>query len=65
MGDLVFEAEPIIRKEIETVIKLLPTGKACGKDNIAAELLQGMGDKGRKRNGGSWCQPSFTKSTNE
>src|SRR5688572_5343820 len=33
-------------KEIETVIKELPKGKACGSDNIAAELLQSMGKKG-------------------
>ena len=46
MGDLVYEAEPITRKELESVIKQLPKGKACGKDNIAEELLQGMGDKG-------------------
>ena len=46
MGDLVYEAEAIIRKEIKSVIKQLPKGKACGNDNIAAELLQGMGDKG-------------------
>ena len=46
MGDLVYEAEPITRIEIESVIKQLPKGKACGNDNIAAELLQGMGDKG-------------------
>ena len=36
MGDLVYEAEPITRKEIESVIKQLPKGKACGKYNIAA-----------------------------
>ena len=48
MGDLVYEAEPITRKEIESVIKQLPKGKACGNDNIAAELLQGMGDKRMK-----------------
>ena len=46
MGDLVYEGEAITRKEIEPVIKQLPRGKACGNDNIASELLQGMGDKG-------------------
>ena len=46
MSDLVYEAEAITRKEIESVIKQLPKGKACGNDNIAAGLLQGMGDKG-------------------
>ena len=45
-GDLVYEAEAITRKEIESVIKQLPKGNGCGNDNIAAELLQGMGDKG-------------------
>ena len=45
MHDLVYEAEPITRKEIEAVIKQLPKGKAWGNDNIAAELLQGMGGK--------------------
>ena len=45
MGDLVYEAEPITRKEIESVIKQLPKGKACGNDNIAAELLQGWETK--------------------
>ena len=46
MGDLVYEAEAITRKEIESVIKQLPKGKAWGKDNIAAKLLQGMRDNG-------------------
>ena len=50
LGDLLYEAEAITRKEIESVIKQLPKGKACGKDNIAAELLQGMGDKGMDNN---------------
>ena len=36
----------ISSKEIETVIKELPKGKACGSDNIAADLLQSMGEKG-------------------
>ena len=46
MGDLVYEPSISLRKEIELVIKKLPKGKACGYDNIAAELLQEMGDKG-------------------
>src|SRR5688572_31564901 len=36
----------ISSEELETVIKELPKGKACGSDNIAAELLQSMGEKG-------------------
>src|SRR5688572_7854829 len=40
------EVYTINREEIETVIKELPKGKACGGDNIAAELLQSMGEKG-------------------
>ena len=39
MGDLVYEPDIIIRKEIELVIKKLPKGKGCGNDNLAAELL--------------------------
>src|SRR5688572_33264461 len=46
MGDLVHEVSTISSEEIETVIKELPKGKACGSDNIAAELLQSMGEKG-------------------
>src|SRR5688572_32027954 len=46
MGDLVNEVYTISSEEIETVIKELPKGKACGSDNIAAELLQSMGKKG-------------------
>src|SRR3989441_1595000 len=36
----------ISSEEIEAVIRDLPKGKACGSDNISAELLQGMGEKG-------------------
>src|SRR2546425_7289653 len=46
MGDLVNEVYTISSEEIEAVIKDLPKGKACGSDNIPAELLQGMGEKG-------------------
>ena len=45
MGDLVNEAYTISSEEIESVIKDLPKGKACGSDNIFAELLQDMGRK--------------------
>ena len=45
MGDLVNEVYTISSEEIESVIKDLPKGKACGSDNISAELLQGMGRK--------------------
>src|SRR5437899_5247894 len=46
MGDLVNEVYTISSEEIEAVIKDLPKGKACGSDNISAELLKGMGEKG-------------------
>ena len=45
VGDLSDEVYTISDKETEAVIKDLPKGKACGSDNIAAELLQGMGDE--------------------
>src|SRR2546425_10682513 len=40
------EACTISSEDIEAVIRDLPKGKACGSDNISAELLQGMGEKG-------------------
>jgi hypothetical protein len=43
---LVGEEYTIRRKEIESVIKKLPEEKAYGEDNICAELLQSMGEKG-------------------
>ena len=46
MSDVVNEDYVISSDEIETVIKDLPKGKACGDDNISVELLQGMGEKG-------------------
>jgi hypothetical protein len=46
MDDLVDEEYIISREEIEGVIKELPKEKACGEDNICAELLQSMGEKG-------------------
>src|SRR5688572_15843687 len=39
MGELINEVYTISSEEIETVIKELPKGKACGSDNIGAELL--------------------------
>ena len=36
----------ISSEEIEAVIRDLPKGKACGSDNIFAELLQCMGERG-------------------
>src|SRR5688572_20867638 len=45
-GDLVNEVYTISSEEMETVIKELPEGKACGSDDTAAELLQSMGEKG-------------------
>jgi len=46
MDDLVNEVYTISSDEIKAVIKELPKGKACGLDNISAELLQEMGEKG-------------------
>src|SRR3989442_5528669 len=40
------EACTISSEDIEAVIRDLPKGKASGSDNISAELLQGMGEKG-------------------
>src|SRR4051812_34397083 len=36
----------ISSEETEAVIRDLPIRKACGSDNISAELLQGTGEKG-------------------
>src|SRR5206468_2104617 len=36
----------ISSEEIEAVIRDLLKGKACGSDNISAELLQCMGERG-------------------
>src|SRR5438876_3290793 len=41
------EVYTISSEEIESVIRDRPKGKACGSDNISAELLQDMGEKGR------------------
>ena len=46
MGDLVNEVYTISSEEIKAVIKDLSKGKACGNDNISAELLQSMAEKG-------------------
>src|SRR5437867_5897015 len=43
MGQMENEVYTISSEEIEAVIRDLPKGKACGSDNISAELLQGMG----------------------
>ena len=45
MGDLVNEVYTIATEEIREVIRELPKGKACGVDNIEAELLQCMGKR--------------------
>ena len=50
MDDLIHEGYTISRKYIESVIKELPKQKACGKDNICAELLQNMGREGDGNN---------------
>ena len=46
MGDLINEVYCINSQEIRAVISELPKGKACGEDNISAELLQCMGEEG-------------------
>src|SRR3989442_13874045 len=46
MGQMENEKYEICREEIEAVIRDLPKGKACDSDNVSAELLQGMGEKG-------------------
>jgi hypothetical protein len=46
MGDLVHEVYNISEQEIRQVNSDLPKGKACGEDNISAELLQCMGEEG-------------------
>src|SRR5437867_2651273 len=46
MGQMENEIYTICSEEIEAVIRDLPKGKACGSDNISAELLQCMGKKG-------------------
>ena len=46
MGDLINEVYCISSQEIRAVISELPKGKACGEDNISAELLQCMGEEG-------------------
>src|SRR3989441_4222356 len=46
MGQMENEVYTICSEEIEAVIRDLPKGKACGSDNISAELLQCMGEKG-------------------
>src|SRR5207247_5729027 len=46
MSQMENEVYTICGEEIEAVIRDLPKGKACGSDNISAELLQCMGEKG-------------------
>ena len=46
MGDLVNEVYTISSEDIVAVIKDLPKGKTCSNNNISAELLQSMGEKG-------------------
>src|SRR5437867_10602318 len=46
MGQMENEVYTICSEEIEAVIRDLPKGKACGSDNISAELLQCMDEKG-------------------
>jgi len=45
MGDLIHEVYNISEQKIRQVISDLPKGKACGEDNISAELLHWMGRK--------------------
>src|SRR5881296_1480623 len=46
MGQMENEVYTICSEEIEAVIRDLPKGKACGSDNVSAELLQCMAEKG-------------------
>ena len=46
MGDLINEVYCISSQKVRAVISELPKGKACGEDNISAELLQCMGEEG-------------------
>ena len=46
MGDLKHEVYYISSQEIRAFISELPKGKACGEDNISAELLQCMEEEG-------------------
>src|SRR3989442_13303314 len=46
MSQMENEVYTICSEEIEAVIRDLPKGKACGSDNISAELLQCMREKG-------------------
>ena len=46
MGQMENDIYTICSEEIEAVIRDLPKGKACGSDNVSAELLQCMGEKG-------------------
>src|SRR5437899_2876585 len=46
MGQMENEVYTICSEGIEAVIRDLPKGKACGSDNVSAELLQCMGEKG-------------------
>src|SRR4029077_7080220 len=48
MGDLVNEEWTIGSDDIRKIINALPKEKACGIDNISAELLQNMGEEGLK-----------------
>ena len=46
MDQMANEIYTICSEEIEAVIRDLPKGEACGNDNISAELLQSMREKG-------------------
>jgi hypothetical protein len=48
LSDLVNEEWTIGSDDIRTIINALPKEKACGTDNILAELLQNMGEEGLK-----------------
>src|SRR3989442_13847049 len=45
MGQMENEVYTICSEEIEGVIRDLAKGKACGSDNVSAELLKFMGEK--------------------
>src|SRR5438876_11004841 len=46
MGQMENEGYTICSEEIEAVIRDQPKGKACGSDNVSAELLHCMGANG-------------------
>src|SRR5437867_6572466 len=46
MGQMENEVYTVCSEEIEAVVGGLPRGEACGGDNVSAELLQCVGERG-------------------